>query len=107
MESKFQRNALKLLSLIPESYWFKVVVANDKGTLDVAGGISGRAFFIELKDDQNEPDAMQQFRIQQAQDAKCVAFFANSIGMLCEGLERNGIPTSMYWPRVRKRVRSI
>lgn len=81
-ESKLQSKILRKLESdghIP----IKIVVANKGGHSDIVGcALNGRFFAIEVKDD-DEPTALQAYRIKQYTKNNAIAFYCDSWADFC------------------------
>ena len=88
-EKQLQKKALKYLKTI--SYVFKVVVANEKGVVDIHGCKNGKYYCIELKgSDKTEEDVsfLQNKHLQKVRDNGGLAFWSNNFEEIKEKIDK-------------------
>jgi hypothetical protein len=93
-EGNVQTRILFNLKRIKNSEWEKATVTNNAGSPDIKGHIEGYYVAIEVKDGNNRPSTIQDYRINETKKKGGIAFWttnwANTLSQLLEASEEKG-----------------
>ena len=107
-ESARQSSILSNLRRIVDSEWEKATVTNKSGSPDIKGHIQGHYISIEVKDDYNEPSAIQAYRIAETKKKGGTAFWSTSwndtINKLREDSKEKGYTISFIDDKTSGRI---